>query len=138
MKNKQAFIYFGASVKNIAILLLGGFIAGACNGLLGAGGGIVLVLVFSALLPKNDESSRSIYANALLVMLPLSCLTLYRYVAGGDLALENGGGGGVSLILGAIFGGVLGGIFLGRFKTRFLNKLFALLTLISGIIMLTR
>ena len=137
MKSKRAFVYFGKSAKNIMILLIGGFLAGLCNGLLGAGGGIVLVLVFAKLLPKNDESSRSIYANALLVMLPLSCLTLYRYVSGGT-SIMGDNGNGASLIFGAIFGGLLGGVVLGKFKTGLLNKLFALLTLISGIILLTR
>ena len=139
MKTNATFFSYFRSAKNVLLLLLGGLLAGICNGLLGAGGGIVLVLIFSRLLPKEEESLRSVYANALLVMLPLSCVTLYRYISSGSLVtVSESEYGGMGLMIGAIVGGAAGGFFLGRVKSGLINKIFAALTLISGVILLMR
>lgn len=138
MIHKRAFAYWNGAGRTVALLLIGGALAGFCNGLLGAGGGIVLCLALSRLVGGDGEGSRSIYANALCVMLPLSLLTLFRYAQAG--ALSNVAGQGLSspYVLGAIIGGLLGGVLLGRLQGRGLRRLFALLTLISGILMITR
>ena len=73
------------SGKSVAVVSIGGLLAGFFNGLLGAGGGIILVLAFSAALPDDEESRQSLYANALCVMLPLSLLTLATYAVRGDI-----------------------------------------------------
>ena len=136
--NKRRRIYWQGNGKRVLVLALGGMAAGFVNGLLGAGGGIVLVIVLSALLPRDKEGARSVYANALLVMLPLSCLTLFNYVKGGALEGVAEKAIGNDLVLGAVIGGVVGGLLLGRVKGRMLSRLFALLTIVSGIMMLTR
>ena len=138
MKTRRISAYFSGVLPPLCLLLIGGFLAGFCNGLLGAGGGIILVLVFSRLFGKDTEARRSIYANALLVMLPLSCLTLFRYLRAGALTEELTSPNGNSIVLGAILGGILGGVVLGKLHGRRLKILFASLTAISGIIMLTR
>ena len=124
--------------RRLLTLALGGTLAGFFNGLLGAGGGIILVITLSALLPKDGEGARSVYANALLVTVPLSCLTLFNYFRGGALVGVPEGAISVWLILGGIAGGALGGLLLGRIRSGALGRLFALLTVVSGIIMLTR
>lgn len=138
MKNKRASVYWRGNALRLLCLVGAGFLAGFCNGLLGAGGGIVLVLSLSALLPSDSESVRSVYSNALLVMLPLSALTLSRYISGGALSSETVGYRTVSVLLGAVAGGVIGGIVLGKLRGRGIKRLFAVFTLISGIIMMTR
>ena len=138
MISKRARAYWSGNAKRLFWLAFAGVLAGFCNGLLGAGGGIILVLVLSHLLPDDSEGARSVYSNALLVMLPLSALTLTRYISGGALEAEQMGGRTVSVLLGAMAGGVLGGILLGKLRGRGLKRLFALLTLVSGIIMLVR
>ena len=130
--------YWKGNAARLLILLLAGSLAGFCNGLLGAGGGIVLVLILSVLLPDDSESVRSVYSNALLVMLPLSAITLTRYISGGFLTAEPMGGKTFSVLLGAMAGGIIGGILLGKLRGRGLKRLFALFTFVSGIIMLTR
>lgn len=136
-KKRRAALWQGNG-RRLLFLTLGGALAGFFNGLLGAGGGIVLVLTLSSLLPKDGEGRRSVYANALLVMLPLSCLTLFRYIRGGALSGAPENAIALPLVIGAVLGGISGGILLGRIKGRPLKLLFALLTLVSGIIMLTR
>ena len=138
MKSQRAKAYWRGNAARLLFLAGSGLLAGFCNGLLGAGGGIVLALSLGAMLPKDSESVRSVYSNALLVMLPLSALTLTRYIGGGALEAEAMGIKAYSVLLGAAFGGVIGGILLGKLRGRGIRRLFALLTLISGIIMITR
>ena len=135
MKSKRKTVYFSGSLKNIALLASAGSLAGICNGLLGAGGGIVLVLFLRGMTGEDEESRRSVYANALCVMLPLSLLTISRY--GGptrfsELSLSP------SFVLGAVLGGLLGGFILGKLKGKLSGRLFAVLTVISGILMVVR
>ena len=131
-------VYWRGNAKRVFWLVSTGALAGFCNGLLGAGGGIILVLSLGFLLPDDSEGARSVYSNALLVMLPLSVLTVTRYISGGALEAEAVGSNTISVLLGAMAGGVLGGILLGKLRGRLLKRIFALFTLVSGIIMITR
>ena len=137
-KQKRRSSYFSGTGTPLLVLALGGALAGFFNGLLGAGGGIILVLTLGKLVAKNDEGARSVYANALCVMLPLSLFTLFRYAERGVFSPAFNGELDATYMLGAISGGVLGGILLGKSRGARLGKLFALLTLISGILMITR
>ena len=122
-------------IKIFLSLALAGTLAGFCNGLLGAGGGLVLVIFLSKLAKNDAESSRSVFANALCVMLPLSLLTLLSY--GGpdrfsEMTLSP------DFVLGAALGGILGGFVLGKIGGKSMSRIFAILTVISGILMVTR
>ncbi len=135
MLKERKKIYFERGIPSALTLAAGGALAGFCNGLLGAGGGIILVLFLSQVIGKDEEGRRSVYANALCVMLPLSILTLSRYggpVSVTELSLSP------AFVLGAAMGGILGGVLLGKSRRGFADKLFALLTLISGILMMMR
>ena len=138
MKKKNYGVYFRGTWGRVAFLALGGTLAGFCNGLLGAGGGIILVLFFGALLEGDREARRSVYANALCVMLPLSLFTLISYGKRGVFASGLSTELETVYMLGAAAGGILGGILLGRLGGKALGRLFALLTLISGILMMVR
>jgi uncharacterized membrane protein YfcA len=135
IKSKRKNVYFPCAAKNLLTLALAGSLAGLCNGLLGAGGGVVLVLFLSKMIKKDEEAQRSVYANALCVMLPLSFLTLMRYggpIPFSELRLAP------EFVLGAALGGLLGGIILGKLSKRLTGRLFAVLTVVSGILMLVR
>ena len=115
-------------------LLLSGFFAGLINGLLGAGGGILVVFALSALLGAEGEDRRDLYANALCVMLPISALSCLRYAAAGNLPTKGFG----LYALPAIAGGVVGGILLGRVNGVWLKRLFGALVIWSGILLMIR
>lgn len=117
-----------------AYLLLGGVIAGFANGLLGAGGGIIIVVIFSRLLSAKTEDKNDIFANALCVMLPLSLLSYAIYWSRGHIGTEGFG----VFIIPALLGGALGGLLLGKLKAVFVRRLFASLVIISGILLAVR
>lgn len=109
--------------------------AGAINGFVGAGSGIIFMLLWSiAGTADRDAKSRYSFAMSCVLIVSLISLFLYPKEASSDLPL-------FTMIL-AVIAGVLGGAF-GAFvkdkiKTRWLNLAFAALTLYSGISMVLR
>lgn len=111
-----------------------GLLAGFANGLLGAGGGIVAVFAFSYFLRSGEYERRDLYANALCVMLPICAVSCLRYAAAGYLVTEGFG----IYALPAVLGGIVGGSLLGRLRASLLKKLFGLLVIYSGILLIVR
>ncbi len=114
----------------------GGILAGILNGLVGSGGGVVLVLLFSGGLAKDER--KDAFANALAVMLPLSLLSLCRYAWAGYINAEAVSTLGIATLGGAAIGGVLSGLILPKLRSRVLSFVFCLLTALSGVLMLFR
>jgi len=112
---------------------LAGSAAGLLNGLLGAGGGIVLVLIFASLMPSEEESAvKDRFAAALTVMFPVALLSTLLYFKNGHVdtvVLPK-------MLLPAMAGGASGALLMDRFRSGFLRKLFAIVVIIAGINML--
>ena len=118
--------------------------AGLLNGLLGAAGGILLVLLLphlpepfprsrAAFLWDAPPHSRDVLATSMAVMLPVSAVSRIFYLLRGirpspTLLL--------SLILPSALGGLLGAILLGRLPDRIIRKIFALLVAVAGVRMM--
>ncbi len=117
-----------------AYLILCGLLAGLVNGLLGAGGGILVVFALSALLGEELGDKRDLFANALCVMLPISAVSCLRYALTGILSVEGFG----VYALPAVAGGVLGGILLGKLNGIWLKRLFGALVIWSGVLLIIR
>ena len=121
-------------------LLLLGAAAGFLNGLLGTGGGIVLVYVMQWYRRRRGgphvlpDQARDVYATALAVMLPISIFSSFHYANAGALDFNAF----APMLLPSVVGGILGGWLLDRLKLDLLKRLFALLVLISGILMIVR
>ena len=130
----------GASVGRVplgmraVVLAVIGFFAGVVNGLLGAGGGILIVYAMAYALRGETYDTRDFYANALCVMLPISALSCVRYAIRGNLPTD----GMASYAIPALLGGFVGGILLGKLKVSALKKLFAALVIYSGIVLIVR
>ena len=122
--------------SSVLFLALGGLAAGFINGMLGAGGGIIIVYLLSFLLKRSDLSldSRDVFANALCVMLPVSVLSCAIYFFKGSTKLSGFG----SFIIPAVLGGIAGGFLLDRIKVGALKKLFALLVIVSGALLIVK
>ena len=112
-ETKKAFLIF------TLICLAAGFL----NGLLGAGGGILLVWAFSSCMkdPQAD-GVRDIFAATLAAVIPITALSacLYGTVSAADI------GKMAPLILPAMAGGVIGALLLGKIPTAILKKIFVL------------
>ncbi len=105
--------------------LLGGAAVGLLNGLLGAGGGMVLV----PLLERLGVTGKSSHATSLAVIVPLSAVSAFLYWRQGWLSLDQG----LPLLLPGLAGGILGGIFMGRIKLGWLKGMFGALLLWGGV-----
>jgi uncharacterized membrane protein YfcA len=121
-------------VPAVTCLVLGGIAAGFVNGLLGAGGGIITVFVLSKTYKEQMSEKNDVFAHALCVMLPLSLLSCFIYLARGRFTTSGFG----LFVLPAVLGGLIGGLLLGKLKARFVRRLFSLLVILSGIILIVR
>ena len=91
-------------LKTVLPLLAIGTIAGFMNGLLGAGGGIIVVMALRLIFQKSGASEHSYYTTAIAVMLPLSLLSVWQYRVAGHLPPLSFW----HLILPSLLGGALG------------------------------
>ncbi len=128
IKNKRKRGFF---LQYTAPLLLLGLSAGFVNGLLGAGGGILVVYGLRRIMKGKLSDGRAIYASAIAVMLPLSALSALQYFKSGHLPA----GSFLATLLPALAGGVLGALLLCRISLPGLSRLFAAVVLVSGIVM---
>lgn len=146
---------FGLSpVKKIAVIVsltVLGFLGGFTNGLLGAGGGIIIIYATRMAFGYRDRAAelrkkyadvntaskydeKDILVNSLAVTLPMSALSAFIYMLKGGLS-------GVSIdryIIPAIIGGIFGAWLLDRLNTRIISVIFALIVLYSGISMIIK
>ena len=109
-------------------LALVGLCAGIVNGLLGAGGGILIVFGLSPLVGHDKEGKRDIFANALAVMFPVSVISLIGYLRAGRVTLD----GFYEYLIPCAVGGLVGALLLDRIKISFVQKLFAAIVIWSG------
>ena len=128
-----------ANVRLLTVCI-GALIAGITNGLLGAGGGIILIFVLApalgGLYEKGDElyKRRDLMAISLSVMLPVSAVSAIRYGLGGMLDTSYI----PKIIIPAVLGGIIGGVLLDKLKENLIMKLFAFLVIYSGLAMIVR
>ncbi len=115
-------------------LLACGLAAGLINGLLGTGGGIILILGLSRLCAGALPDRRDVCANALVVTLALTLLSTTLYIRGGNAPPADLS----RFVLPGAAGGLVGGLLLGRITPHALGKLFAVLLVVSGVLMILR
>ena len=99
--------------------------AGAINGFLGTGGGIVLIYTLS-LLTENEKKDN--FATTLCAVVPMSMVSLFAYSKSGNIDTYMA----KTLILPAIAGGILGALLTDKVRSEYLSVAFALLVVYSG------
>lgn len=107
------------------------FLAGAINGFVGTGGGIIFIFTLNALTENNKKDN---FSSTLLAIIPISLIGFYAYFSAGSvdfLVLS-------SVSLPALFGGLLGAFLTDKLKIKWLNLIFGGLIIYSGISMLLR
>ncbi len=119
-------------LKKYGSFLAVGAIEGFINGLLGAGGGIIITFFLAK---KLNKDGNIVFANAVATMLPISVLSFALYLMNGYFSFDRGF---LTLLAPAIFGGLLGAFLLTKVKFRLLKIAFSLLVIVSGFMMITR
>ncbi len=120
-------------VKKYRFYIIIGALAGAVNGLLGAGGGIIITYFLAHVLNDKQKEKNGVFANAVATMLPISIVSLTLYLFKGYIAFDNKL---FSLLPSAIIGGILGALLLTKLKLKAVKLIFAALVIISGFCML--
>ena len=117
--------------KEKLILPLSAAGAGFLSGLIGAGGGIVLYFALGALYGRGAKEN--LVTSSVSVML-FCVISLFFYKGSSALDLESI----LRLAIPAALGGITGGLLLSRISTKAVKKLFSVIVILSGIIMLLR
>lgn len=104
--------------------LLTGAAAGFLNGLLGAGGGMVVV----PMLHHDGLPAEQAHATSIAVIAPLSVLSGILYLSMGRLSPWDA----LPFLPGGLVGAALGGWLLPRIKTLWLHRIFGALVIYSA------
>ena len=105
--------------------------AGVINGLLGAGGGVIMLYALSYLLRKRggNDAGKDAFASVVAVILPVSLISALSYATRGNLDMTKM----QVLIIPAIVGGVVGAYLTDKLPTKVIRGIFAVLVIISGV-----
>lgn len=106
--------------------------AGVINGLLGAGGGVVMLYLIRAVLRRSEtgeELQKDTFASVVAVMLPVSIVSAVSYAARGAIDMSEM----QVLTLPALAGGIIGAYLTDRLPSKAVRWIFAVLVIISGI-----
>lgn len=105
--------------------VLGGLGAGVINGLLGAGGGMVVVPLLSAMGVRDKRS----HATALMVIVPLSAVSAVLYLVQGRVSFADA----LPWLPGSLLGAYWGSRLMPKIATGWLKLLFGGLMLWGGV-----
>ena len=104
---------------------MGGIGVGFLNGLLGAGGGIILVPLMESLGVTGKKS----HATTLAVIVPLSILSFGIYLSKGWVSPIAP----LPYLLPGVIGAVMGGMAMGKVNLKWLKLIFGLLLIWGGV-----
>lgn len=105
---------------------ISGTAAGAINGLFGAGGGMVLIPLLSAL---AGITGPDLFPNSVAVILPISLVTLSVTALGTPLPWLEA----IPWMIGSAVGGILAGHFGKKIPVKWLHRVLGLLILYGGV-----
>ena len=109
-------------LKIIAI----GIATGLCNGLFGAGGGMIVVPSMVHFLKVNEHDA---HATAIAVILPLVIVSSFIYFKNGYIDM----GKTLPVAVGSVIGGVSGALLMNRIPSKWLRKIFALFMIAAAL-----
>ena len=109
--------------------------AGVVNGLLGAGGGVIMLYLVRVMLNSSkDETSagKDAFASVVAIMLPVSMASAVSYALRGSFDVAEMR----ILAIPALVGGIAGAYLTDKLPVNVIKGIFALLVVISGIRMM--
>jgi uncharacterized membrane protein YfcA len=107
-----------------------GFVAGVLNGLLGAGGGMIIVPI----LEKNGLKPAQAHATSIAIILPLCIVSVFIYVQKNSFTINDA----LPFIPSGIAGAILGSLLLPHIPAKLLRRIFGLFMLYAGYKLLVR
>ena len=120
------------SAQTVARLSAGGLAAGVVNGIFGNGGGVVVVFLFSSMASILFSTRREIFSNVTAAVLPIALTSALVYSSVSPPKASDA----VAVGAASLAGGIAGAMLLGRIDPRALKIIFAVLMVISGILMI--
>ena len=115
----------------IVLFALISFLAGAVNGFLGTGGGILLLFGLNTILRGDKKDS---FAASLCATVSISAIALFSYAEAGNVDFEL-----MKLLwLPTALGGLGGAYLVDKLKPLWLTRIFAVLVIYSGACMILR
>lgn len=106
--------------------IVAGGLAGALNGLFGAGGGLVLVPLFIQWLKLEEKHA---FATSVAVILPLSIVSYALFCIQGGNVWQDA----LPYLIGGVIGGILSAKLFRTVSAVWLHRLFGILLLYGGI-----
>ncbi len=111
------------------------FFGGILNGTLGTGAGIIFTFLFSLLYEKDEnKQKKDVFASCLVSTLPVCLISAFMYSKSNPSLLNDS----IPYLFPACAGGIAGALLLNRINNRYLGKLFAVLTGLSGVMMICK
>ncbi len=121
--------------RNNIFLLICGILSGVIGGLFGTGGGILTVFLLSRILKdRKDIDRKDIFAMTILIVSIMSLSSLALYWKNGSVCAEDI----TPTLFPAALGGLCGAFLLDKINTALLNRIFAILILYAGAVLLFR
>ena len=115
--------------KNV-ITALSGLLIGTVNGLMGAGGGILAV----PLLKKCGMEQKDAHVNAVAVILPICVMSAGLYLYKGNVTFKDA----LPFIPSGIVGSLLGTVIIKKISPIYLKRIFAVIMVYSGILLILK
>lgn len=113
-------------MKNHVGIIIAGAIAGAVNGLLGAGGGMVLVPLLTFLCKLDDDA---VFPASVSIIFPICLVSLCVSPGLRDLPWKEAW----PYLLAAVPGGILAGVFAKKIPVKWLHRALGILIIYGGV-----
>ena len=126
--NVSIIVFMNKKTKNNLFAASGGLFVGAVNGMLGAGGGMLVVPIYQKFF---DMPSKRAHATAIITILPVSLISAVWYICEGVVEIKPL----LLVMLGSIVGAIVGTFLLKKLKSTIVSILFYLLMFVAGIFM---
>ena len=117
--------------KKGLLLAAGGFLIGAINGLLGAGGGMLAVPLLSKACGLERQEA---HMNSVAVILPITLVSVGVYLFKGSVQLSDA----LRFVPSGLLGALLGTVALGKIPSKWLKLIFGGFMIWAGIRLVMR
>lgn len=112
--------------KHVLVLIFAGMIAGAVNGLFGAGGGMVLVPLLSTLTSLDEKD---IFSSSIVIILPICIISILTTAIWKTVSW----GAALPYLAGSAIGGLAAGLWGQKIPVKWLHRGLGMLILWGGI-----